>query len=186
MSVVVSAESETLSPAEQTLPEIDVETVISPAEPLVADVVEPEQGGVEVPEEVVAEAIIATHTEAAPAAEAEERPSRQPRARRQSARRQPAARQPARRQRTRRQPAPTPAPAASTPAPAQPATVTPTRTRRAPARRARATRVPAVSTQRFVVEFQVERVLRANDVHDVLRRLTAQGAADVLSVTRED
>jgi hypothetical protein len=185
LSVLVSDESETPSPAEQTLPEVDVETVISPAEPLDADVVEPEQGAVEVPEEVVAEAIIALHTEEAPAAkaEAEERPARKPR----RPRRQAAGRQPARRQRTRRQPAPAPAPAAApTLAAAQPATVAPTRARRAPARRAPATRVPTVSTQRFVVEFQVERVLRASDVRDVLRQLTAQGAADVLSVTRED
>jgi hypothetical protein len=149
LGVEAPEQSETPSPAEDISPEADVEAAISPVEPLVADIVEPEQGAVEIPQEVVDEAIVATHTEDAPAAE--DKPARKPRARRQTTPPRPARRQAARRQPARRQPAPA-----------------------------------AVSTQRFVVEYQVERVLRGSDVHDVLRQLSAQGAADVLAVIRED
>jgi hypothetical protein len=157
LTIVVPDESDTSL-------EVDVEPVVAPAERLLPDVLEPEQVPVEVPEEVVAEAIVESHTEETPAPEV--KPVRQPRTRRQPARR-------------RRMPS-TPTP------PAQPAAATPPRTRRSPARRAPAVRVPAASSQRFVVEYQVERVLRATDIHDLLRQLTAQGAADVLAVIRED
>ena len=40
--------------------------------------------------------------------------------------------------------------------------------------------------QRFRVEYQVERVLRAADIRDALRQAAALGAAEVLAITRED
>jgi hypothetical protein len=49
------------------------------------------------------------------------------------------------------------------------------------ARRARGQR----TTQTFVVEYQAERIVRAVDIHDALRRAAALGANEVLSLTRE-
>ncbi len=38
---------------------------------------------------------------------------------------------------------------------------------------------------RYMVEFEVETVLRATDVHDALRRAQALGAVEVLAITQE-
>jgi len=157
LSVVVTNESE-MMPSEpaQTPPPADVEVAIVPAELVIAEVLESEQGEVEVLEEVVAEAIIETLVEEAPTPEP--KPARQPRARRQ--RRTPAA--PTRPARARRAPA-----RRATPRPATPS-------------------LPVASGQRFVVEYQVERVVRATDIQEVLRQLEGLGATDVIAVTRED
>jgi hypothetical protein len=60
------------------------------------------------------------------------------------------------------------------------------RARRAPARRTTPRRAPVVSSQRFRVEYQVERVVRAATVQAALRQVSALGAADVVAITRED
>jgi outer membrane biosynthesis protein TonB len=86
---------------------------------------------------------------------------------------------PSRKPRARRQPAqPTP--------PAAPAPAKPARARRAPVRRATPRRAPAVTGQRFVVEYRVDRVLRATNIRDALRQANALGASDVVAITRED
>jgi hypothetical protein len=86
---------------------------------------------------------------------------------------------PTRKPRARRQPAQATPPAA--PAPAKP-----TRARRAPVRRATPRRAPAVTGQRFVVEYRVDRVVRAANIRDALRQANALGASDVVAITRED
>ena len=60
----------------------------------------------------------------------------------------------------------------------------PTRTRR-PARRNGSTSQGATPRQ-FIVEYQVQRMLRATDIHDVVRQAAALGATSILSATRED
>jgi hypothetical protein len=40
--------------------------------------------------------------------------------------------------------------------------------------------------RRFLVEYQVERVLRAMDIRDALRQAAAFGASEVVAITRED
>lgn len=40
--------------------------------------------------------------------------------------------------------------------------------------------------QEFRVEFQVERVLQAVNIHDALRQVAAMGASEVLAITREN
>ena len=40
--------------------------------------------------------------------------------------------------------------------------------------------------QRFLVEYRLERTLRADSIHDALRQLASFGAADVVAITRED
>jgi len=62
--------------------------------------------------------------------------------------------------------------------------VRPTRARRT-ARRNGVVSKPATPRQ-FVVEYQVQRVLQATDIHDVLRQTAALGATSLLSVTRAD
>jgi len=55
-------------------------------------------------------------------------------------------------------------------------------------RKPRAAR-PAAAAPRgytFLVEYQLERVLRAADIHAVLRQVNALGAAQVTAITRED
>lgn len=57
--------------------------------------------------------------------------------------------------------------------------------RRAPqTRRARA--VEVARGRRFLVEYRVERVLHAVDIHDALRKAASLGAAQVTAITRED
>jgi hypothetical protein len=73
-----------------------------------------------------------------------------------------------------------------------------TRAVQAPRKR-RATRTPAATTPaattpaaaaprgyQFVVEYRVERVVRASDIRDALRQVNALGAADVAAITRAD
>ena len=92
-----------------------------------------------------------------------------------------------RRGRPRRVVAATPAAAA----PVSPASSTPATS----VRRGRATPAPARVTTtsgrvaagawRFVVEYKMERVLRATDIHDALRQASALGATEVLSISSE-
>src|SRR5262249_13861423 len=92
--------------------------------------------------------------------------------------------QPTRRRRARRQQRTARAPRAvppAAPAPAQPA-----RARRTRAPRATPTRSPAASLQRFAVQYQVERIIRATSIQDALRQVEALGAADVIPITGED
>jgi pilus assembly protein FimV len=58
--------------------------------------------------------------------------------------------------------------------------------RRAPvtARRARAAEV--IRGRRFLVEYRLERVVRAVDIHDALRQASSLGAAQLTAITRED
>jgi hypothetical protein len=72
----------------------------------------------------------------------------------------------------------TPTPVNGTPAPAP--------RRRAPVvtRKARAAEV--ARGRRFLVEYRVERVLRAVDIHDALRQAANLGAARLTAITRED
>ncbi len=194
LAVVVTYESEPTLEIAVTPSEVDTESAPIPVEPVAPDIVEiePESAEPEVPNEVIVEAIIASHMEIEVEQEEEDEDEQ-----RQEAPVAPASK-PARARRARRQPrrapapvstpAPTPAPV-STPAPAPAPAPTPARaarTRRAPARRTTPTRAPAVSVQRFAVEYQVERVIRATSIHDVLRQVAAMGAADVLAITRED
>jgi len=159
LSVVVADEPNTPSEADATPPE-------APEAPVLDVVVlEPEPSEAEVPHEVVVQAIVESHAEEAEEKAAAEVPVSQPKA--------------ARKPRARRQPAP-----------AVPATVPakPARARRqpAPARRVTRRRAPAAATQRFVVEYQVERVVRAATIQDALRQVTALGAADVVAIVPED
>jgi DNA polymerase III gamma/tau subunit len=59
-----------------------------------------------------------------------------------------------------------------------------------PARKPRGRRQPSPAEvargQRFLVEYRLERVLRADTIHDALRQLASLGAADVVAITRED
>jgi hypothetical protein len=191
LAVVVTNESEPALEIAVTPSEVDTESALIPEVPVAPDVfeIEPESAEPEVPEEVIVEAIIASQIEEieeqdqgeAPQQEQvreeeeeeeqeeeedgtlvapEPVPSRRPRARR------------TRRTAVTRTPAPVAAP--------------PARTRRAPARRAAPTRVPAVSGQRFVVDYQVERVIQATSIQDALRQVADLGATDVLAITRED
>jgi hypothetical protein len=141
--------------------EADAEQIPVPAEPVLPDIVviEPETSEPEVPEEVVVEAIIESYVEEEPASEpvAQAKQTRKPRARRQ------------------------PTPAQPAPVPAKPA-----RARRASPRRATPRRAPAVTGQRFVVEYQVEQVVRAATLQDALRQATALGAVDLVAITRQD
>jgi hypothetical protein len=59
---------------------------------------------------------------------------------------------------------------------------------RAKATRKRQVRTPeAIARGRqFLVEYQVERVLHAVDIHDALRKATALGASQLVAITRED
>src|SRR4051812_397108 len=82
----------------------------------------------------------------------------------------------ARKRRPRRQRTPAPAPAPAKRAQA----------RRRAARRAAPAPVAAVSGQRFTIEYQAERVIRATSVQDALRQATAMGAVEVIGITRED
>jgi hypothetical protein len=60
-------------------------------------------------------------------------------------------------------------------------------TSRPAALKKRQPRVAAVNgSRRFIVEYQAERVLRAADIRDALRKAAALGAAQVLAITRED
>ena len=43
----------------------------------------------------------------------------------------------------------------------------------------------ATTCARFLVEFEVQTVLRATDVRDALRRAQALGAVEVLAITQE-
>jgi hypothetical protein len=62
---------------------------------------------------------------------------------------------------------------------------TPAPKRRAPqTRRARAAEV--ARGRRFLVEYRVERVLHAVDIHDALRQAAALGAQQLTAITRED
>jgi hypothetical protein len=158
LTVLIPDESDTPSEPEPTSSEADAEPVVASAEPVV---LEPEPREPEVPEEVVVEAIIESRVEEEEAEEEAPAPAPEPKR--------------ARGPRARRQPAPAAPPAA----PAR-------RARRAPARRATRRPAPAVSTQRFLVEYQVERVIRAATLQDALRQVNALGASDVLGITRED
>jgi hypothetical protein len=43
---------------------------------------------------------------------------------------------------------------------------------------------PVGKTQRFAVEYRLERVLRATDIRDAMRRATALGASEILTIER--
>jgi hypothetical protein len=179
LAVVVTNASEPTLETEVTPFEEDAEsapTNVEPVAPLIVEI-EPELAEPEVPDEVIVEAVIASlaedivlveEQEAAEAETAADAVAPQP----VKVRRQPRR---ARRQ-TRRPAAPTPAPVVATPA----------RTRRAPTRRTAPTRVPIVSSQRYEVHYQVDRVIRAANIQDALQQVAAMGATDVLAVTRED
>ncbi len=53
------------------------------------------------------------------------------------------------------------------------------------AARAKAPR-PAADLRRFLVEYRVDRVVRAVDVRDALRQVASLGATDVLEIARQD
>jgi hypothetical protein len=57
-------------------------------------------------------------------------------------------------------------------------------------RKPRARRQPSAAEvargQRFLVEYRLERTLRADTIHDALRQLASFGAEDVVAITRED
>jgi hypothetical protein len=61
-----------------------------------------------------------------------------------------------------------------------------------PARGPRARRQPlstpvsVVGAQRYVVEYEVERVIRATSIHDALRQVTVMGAVEVLAIALQD
>jgi hypothetical protein len=58
-----------------------------------------------------------------------------------------------------------------------------------PARKQRARRQSSEMVergQRFLVEYRLERVVRADSIHDALRQLATYGAAEVVAITRED
>jgi hypothetical protein len=59
-----------------------------------------------------------------------------------------------------------------------------------PARKPRVKRQPSAAEiargRRFLVEYRVERTLRADSIHDALRQLATLGAEDVVAITRED
>jgi hypothetical protein len=59
-----------------------------------------------------------------------------------------------------------------------------------PARKPRARRQPTPAEvargQRFLVEYRLERTVRADTIHDALRQLASLGATDVVAITRED
>jgi ribosomal protein L12E/L44/L45/RPP1/RPP2 len=57
--------------------------------------------------------------------------------------------------------------------------------RRAPQNR-RARAVEVARGRRFLVEYRVERVLYAVDIHDALRKAATLGAAQLTAITRED
>src|SRR5262249_10907668 len=77
-------------------------------------------------------------------------------------------------------------PVAAPAAVSEPVSTTLARARRAPVRRAAQTDVPVLSGHRYVVKFQVVRLIRATSVLDALRLAEAMGAADVLAITRAD
>ena len=62
----------------------------------------------------------------------------------------------------------------------------PGRADRAPVRRAARRRAPAVSGVRFEVYYQVDRVIRATSIQDVLRQVSTMGATEVTTITRLD
>jgi len=60
-----------------------------------------------------------------------------------------------------------------------------------PVRRARAPRLlkdaeMVARGQRFLVHYRLERVLRANSIHDALRQVATYGPGEVVAITRED
>jgi hypothetical protein len=66
--------------------------------------------------------------------------------------------------------------------PESPATVP---VERAPRQRILTRLEPAATERRFVVEFQVERVLRAANIREAMRQASALGATNILAITRE-
>jgi hypothetical protein len=65
------------------------------------------------------------------------------------------------------------------------APATPVR-RRAPMTTRRVPAAEVIRGRRFLVEYRVERVLRAVDIHDALRQASSLGAAQLTAITRED
>ena len=57
---------------------------------------------------------------------------------------------------------------------------------RSPRKRRVATPDAVARGRRFLVEYQVERVLHAVDIHDALRKAAVLGASDVVAITRDD
>jgi hypothetical protein len=58
-----------------------------------------------------------------------------------------------------------------------------------PTRKPRARRQPAdmvARGRRFLVEYRLERVLRADSIHEALRQVATYGAGEVVAITRED
>jgi hypothetical protein len=145
------------SETEPTRQEPDVERVVVPTD-AVADVVVVEPEASE--PELPHEPVVEAIIEshAELAPAPEPKPARTPRARRPTA------------------------PAAPKAAPPKPA-----RAHRTPARRVTSRHVPVASGQRFLVEYQAERVVRAATIQDVLRQVTGPGAAlDVVAIIRQD
>jgi hypothetical protein len=86
------------------------------------------------------------------------------------------------------EPEPTPEPIAATlvevPEPAQPETNGVATAK--PTRKTRARRQPARSGQEFVVEYRLERVVRAGSIREALQQAAGIGATNVIAITRED
>jgi hypothetical protein len=57
---------------------------------------------------------------------------------------------------------------------------------RSPRKRRVATAEAVARGRRFLVEYQVERVLHAVDIHDALRKAAVLGASEVVAITRDD
>ena len=65
------------------------------------------------------------------------------------------------------------------------AVLKPTRQRRTPAFKRQVVASAPSATQKFVIEYQTQMVLRAADIRDALRQASARGAVNILAATRE-